>query len=410
MDSMDSNNLKKLIKFDAEELSLTPRPKTGHKFLFWKSDEYELENMNDEEFEKAVSNSPWNGDKSRYSIEQLARAVPSAVARWARSQGELKKENLKLPYKEPDGTINLNGVRAALAAIGGARTGQKPGLPSEVLSAARTQLEGILSRYKKSLEKGGKDMSDVEKTAEQLIEEEFEGSDLGDDTIVAMQKAMDILKPHSDSLPKSWMNGLVKTVENSNKKLDMETLKSYDVPEDLSKLFVGNIKENESLKKAKSESEEKVVELQKRLDEYQKKDDEAKKEEIRKSATSFAEEVPFLPVEKEELENFVYETETAYGKEHSDKVKDILKKAHDAIKKSTGEDGDTTITEDPNKGSVSGEQFRTMIFEKAEADTSEASKASKIAKAMREIARANPELVNAYNEDFRKGLVKSIFE
>lgn len=92
-----------------------------------------------------VTDKPWNGDKGRFSIQQLARAVPKAVRAWAKSQGELTKANLKLPYKEPDGTINLGGVRAALAALGGARGGVQ--LPAEVKAAARKQLKGILARH-----------------------------------------------------------------------------------------------------------------------------------------------------------------------------------------------------------------------------------------------------------------------
>lgn len=114
-----------------------------------------------EVLEKATkyTDKSWDGSKSRFSLEELARAVPTAVARWARSQGDLKKENLKLPYKEPDGTINLNGVRAALAAIGGSR-GNKPDLPANVLNEARRQLERVLAAGNKAMGKSSMSKSD----------------------------------------------------------------------------------------------------------------------------------------------------------------------------------------------------------------------------------------------------------
>lgn len=100
-----------------------------------------------------VTDKPWNGDKSRFSIEQLQRAVPQAVRTWANQRARAEnrdviKGDLKLPFKEPNGTINLGGVRAALAALGGARGGVN--LPDSVKSAARSQLQGILERSSKN--------------------------------------------------------------------------------------------------------------------------------------------------------------------------------------------------------------------------------------------------------------------
>lgn len=98
----------------------------------------------------AFTEKPWDGDKSRFTIEQLLNAVPKAIAAWARAKAkenpsnEVIKEHLKLPYKEPDGTININAVRNALA-----RLPQTEGLPNDVKAAARAELERVLEEYHK---------------------------------------------------------------------------------------------------------------------------------------------------------------------------------------------------------------------------------------------------------------------
>jgi len=98
------------------------------------------------------TNATWDGSTSRFSLEQLMRSVPPPVLTWARShaksQGrELSKGDLKLPVHEPDGTVNLNAVRAALASLGGARGGVD--LPQDVKAAAQEYLEATLAKGKK---------------------------------------------------------------------------------------------------------------------------------------------------------------------------------------------------------------------------------------------------------------------
>ncbi len=94
----------------------------------------------------------WDGSKSRFTVEQLLDAVPKAIAAWARKRArELKrdviKDDLKLPYKEPDGTVNINAVRNALA-----RISQVEGVPRDVLADARAELERVLEEYKRQKE------------------------------------------------------------------------------------------------------------------------------------------------------------------------------------------------------------------------------------------------------------------
>ncbi len=109
---------------------------------------------------EAFSDQPWDGSKSRFSIEQLMRSVPRAMAAWARSQAakekrEVTKDDCHLPYKETDGTINLAGVRNALA-----RVGQVGGVPGSVKSAARAELERALARGNKAQNKEASEVTD----------------------------------------------------------------------------------------------------------------------------------------------------------------------------------------------------------------------------------------------------------
>lgn len=105
---------------------------------------------------QSFTDKPWNGDKARFSDEQLQRSVPRAVLAWARSRAKTEgrdviRADLKLPFKEPSGVINLGGVRAALAVLGGARGGVE--LSSEVKAAAKKELENALERGKAALSK-----------------------------------------------------------------------------------------------------------------------------------------------------------------------------------------------------------------------------------------------------------------
>jgi hypothetical protein len=106
--------------------------------------------MYDEPFEKAVTDKPWDGSKARFTVEQLLRSVPRSVAAWARRKAraesrDVTKNDLKLPYKEPNGTINLGAVRNALSVLGGGRGGVQ--LPPDVRAAAKRELEGVLERH-----------------------------------------------------------------------------------------------------------------------------------------------------------------------------------------------------------------------------------------------------------------------
>lgn len=102
--------------------------------------------------EAKYTDKPWDGAKSRFTDEQLLRSIPGAIAAWVRSQVSADKGTVRglaaLPYKEPDGTVNLGGVRNALA-----RLSQVEGIPSGVLSRARAELQRALAAGNKALGK-----------------------------------------------------------------------------------------------------------------------------------------------------------------------------------------------------------------------------------------------------------------
>jgi hypothetical protein len=66
-----------------------------------------------------ISNRPWGEIKeSDYSLEQWHRACLIHL----HSGDPTAKAQCKLPVREPNGTLNRNGVHAAAAALAGART------------------------------------------------------------------------------------------------------------------------------------------------------------------------------------------------------------------------------------------------------------------------------------------------
>lgn len=88
----------------------------------------------------AVSNKAWSSfQKSDYSDAQYKRAALICEG------SGTPKETCHLPVREPDGTLNRNGVRAAAAALAGARGGVK------VSPAAKRQAaKKLLALYKES--------------------------------------------------------------------------------------------------------------------------------------------------------------------------------------------------------------------------------------------------------------------
>lgn len=80
----------------------------------------------------SVSHSPWG----QYSQSDYTDAQWKAACILDRGTGNTAKERYALPVRQPDGTLNANGVHAAAAVLAGARGGVKAS-PMAKKAAAR---------------------------------------------------------------------------------------------------------------------------------------------------------------------------------------------------------------------------------------------------------------------------------
>src|SRR5271156_2775068 len=81
----------------------------------------------------ATTDKPWNGNSSRFTIEQWRRSCLID-----RGGDRENKNNFNLPIKEPTGEINVNGVHVAAARIHALE-----GVPSEKIAGAARRLVDI---------------------------------------------------------------------------------------------------------------------------------------------------------------------------------------------------------------------------------------------------------------------------
>jgi HK97 family phage prohead protease len=94
---------------------------------------------------RAYTEAPWDGSASRFDT---AESYCSAAAIDSNPSGAPKQKNLcHLPYKEPSGEINVNGVRAALSEIG--KGNPQDATPAE-RDGAKSKLEKILASFTSS--------------------------------------------------------------------------------------------------------------------------------------------------------------------------------------------------------------------------------------------------------------------
>jgi hypothetical protein len=97
-------------------------------------------------------NRPWSGDKASYSTEQLLRAIPKSMARYAKRVAKSKgsdqptKADCHLAYREKGGDVNINGISAALG-----RIDQVKGPNAAEIASARAELQDQRTKARKAL-------------------------------------------------------------------------------------------------------------------------------------------------------------------------------------------------------------------------------------------------------------------
>lgn len=102
------------------------------------------------------TNKPWDGSANRwpdagsYADSSLINLNTGARSNWT-------KGNVKLPYKEPDGTVNVNAVHAAVAALAGGRGGVQA--PPAAKKAAAKKLVALYGRMKEDVPPSIKQMA-----------------------------------------------------------------------------------------------------------------------------------------------------------------------------------------------------------------------------------------------------------
>jgi len=107
----------------------------------------------------ATTSKPWNGSASRFTDEQYRRSCLLD-----RGGDGPVKSRCSLPVREPDGTLNVNALKAARAALSGARGGLK--------GVSEEQKKQALARLKRLYSEAGMEFSeDTSFSAASLLEE-----------------------------------------------------------------------------------------------------------------------------------------------------------------------------------------------------------------------------------------------
>jgi hypothetical protein len=102
------------------------------------------------------TNKPWDGSANRwpdaasYADSSLINLNTGARSNWT-------KGNVKLPYKEPDGTVNVNAVHAAAAALAGGRGGVQAS--PQAKRAAAKKLVSLYAQMKQDVPQAIKQMA-----------------------------------------------------------------------------------------------------------------------------------------------------------------------------------------------------------------------------------------------------------
>lgn len=99
---------------------------------------------------------PWDGSANRWP-DAASYADSSLINLNTGSRSNWTKGNVKLPYKEPDGTVNVNAVHAAAAVLSGGRGGVQA--PPAAKKAAAKKLVSLYGQMKEDVPPSIKQMA-----------------------------------------------------------------------------------------------------------------------------------------------------------------------------------------------------------------------------------------------------------
>lgn len=108
------------------------------------------------------STAKWDFDAKAWSVDDLMKSVPKAIATMAKKKakdskdGEVAKSDLKLPIREKGGKVSVAALRAVKAVLGGARGGVN--LPADVKSDVEAEVDKLWAAWEKQKDKD--DMSE----------------------------------------------------------------------------------------------------------------------------------------------------------------------------------------------------------------------------------------------------------
>ena len=195
-------------------------------------------------FRKADEDAEWDGDSSKYSLEEWARACAYVKGVKNPHDGvlpdDLTKSDCKLPHHLPDGTLVWRGVAAAMGALLGARggvdipTGDRRRVYSH-LAAHYSDFDKPVPEYEeamavsdertfwdrlKILARGGDDMEEELRTIKTAVEELRARLDAMGEQLATVTDERDALKEQVAAFEKeenarveaeaeAWANGLV---------------------------------------------------------------------------------------------------------------------------------------------------------------------------------------------------------
>lgn len=289
-DELNKDEINELSEMSVWQVDLVGRPANRRPWLLLKSDD----ELPDEVVDALLKeeDSPDDGssaEKAEASTKDWAEVdkakLPAACFLWV--EDPEKKATWHLPYREgagevgedgmysEAGPVNINGVKAAWAAVMGGRTGEKMEVPDEVMSKLKALREDLWVKDETEKSEGGeRDMSEEElkKAIERVTELEKAVKDAEDAKTEALRKAAEaeaIIKGQKKAARARELEGLCKSAG-----LDFEAVyKAEETDAEGSKVLLDAIKnlvkqvdaalgnESGSARKSDASPREKLTEL-----------------------------------------------------------------------------------------------------------------------------------------------------